>query len=91
MTSQACANISDSLGISTTQLMQNLQEHERVLDNSVRILPEYLAETLQPTSFIVDTQNKTKAVAPVNKYITSKPDLLIYNSHFSSLPRSSVH
>ena len=48
-------------------------------------LAEYLAETLQPTGFIVDTQNKmTKAVAPVNEYITSKPDLLIYNSHFSS-------
>ena len=95
MTAQACANVSASLSISATQLLQNLQEHEKVLDNSVRVLhhelpvidwlAEYLAETLQPTGFIVDTQNKkTKAVAPVNEYITSKPDLLIYNAHFTS-------
>ena len=69
MTAQACANVSASLSISATQLLQNLQEHEKVLDNSVRILhhelpvidwlAEYLAETLQPTGFIVDTQNKS--------------------------------
>lgn len=43
-------------------------------------LHDCISEKLQLLGFIVDNNNKTtKVIAPVNTYVTSKADMLMYH------------
>jgi len=58
--------------------------HSRKITNELTIagwLHGYLTDALDALWFIVDNQSKlTKAIAPVNEYVSSQPDLLLYHS-----------